>query len=80
MKLRHAILLAIVGVYECPTLHYRAAQILEGTEAMVRNETGRGVGKERDAMVRVFHLVRDEDISAVSGLGTAAVGAFLSIR
>ena len=42
---------------------------------MVRNETGQGAGKEQDAMVRVFHLVRDEDISGVSGVGTVAVGA-----
>lgn len=41
---------------------------------MVRNET-RGGGKKQDAMVRVFHLARDEDISGVSGVGTVAVGA-----
>jgi hypothetical protein len=56
-------------------LDCRAAQISEGTETMARNETGRGAGKEEDAMVRVFHLVRDEDISGVSGVGTVAVGA-----
>lgn len=55
---------------DCP-----AAQISEGTETMVRNQTGRGAGKEQDATVRVFHLVRGEDISGVSGVGTVAVGA-----
>jgi hypothetical protein len=45
---------------------------------MVRNQTGGGAGKEQNAMVRVFHLVRDEDISGVSGVGTVAVGAVFS--
>jgi hypothetical protein len=44
-----------------PNLDCRAAQIFEGTETMVRNETGRGAGKEQGAMLRLFHLVRDED-------------------
>jgi hypothetical protein len=42
---------------------------------MVRSEAGRGAGKEQDAMVRIFRLVRDEDVSGVSGVGTVAVGA-----
>jgi hypothetical protein len=42
---------------------------------MVKNETGQGARKDRGAIVRVFHLVRDEDISGVSGVGRVAVGA-----
>ena len=57
-----------------PNLDCRAAQIFEGTETMVRNEIGRGSGKEQGAMLRLFHLVRDEDISGVSGVGRVAVG------
>ena len=41
---------------------------------MVRSEAGRGAGKEQDAMVRIFRLVRDEDVSGVSGVGRVAVG------
>jgi hypothetical protein len=58
-----------------PNLDCRTAEISEGTEAMVRNETGRGAEKEQNTMVRVFHLARDEDISGVRGVGTVAVGA-----
>jgi hypothetical protein len=41
---------------------------------MSTNHTDQRATKKRRAMLRVFHLVRDEDISGVSGIGHVAVG------
>jgi hypothetical protein len=42
---------------------------------MTKDETGQGARKDRSAMVCVFHLARDEDISGVSGVGEALLAA-----